>query len=249
MADESERNANAGRPTTDTVLAELVVARLTAIGSRSKRHERRARSDARYVAGADESAPETERIRHGRARAVAGRKTPRRTDIRHHGTRCLDRRDGEKIRPAVRDYRCRLTVWMPTDKSSPTINGESLMLTYRTGAAGSPSAARLMGEHLLQQTLTPKWRRWRNIMSRASGRPRLRTRWPRATVGSRLNGRLPGGEALDEAVKTEASRLAESALASEGRRPIGMSWSCARLPPSWRRAWLTGRRGWRAPNG
>lgn len=31
MADELERNANAGRPTTDTVLAELVVTRLTAI--------------------------------------------------------------------------------------------------------------------------------------------------------------------------------------------------------------------------
>lgn len=31
MAGESERNANAGRPTTDTVLAELVVTRLTAI--------------------------------------------------------------------------------------------------------------------------------------------------------------------------------------------------------------------------
>ena len=30
------------------------------------------------------------------------------------------------------------------------------MLTYRTGAAGAPSAARNMSEHLLQQTLPPE---------------------------------------------------------------------------------------------
>jgi hypothetical protein len=30
------------------------------------------------------------------------------------------------------------------------------MLTYRTGAAGAPSAARFMSEHLLQQTLPPE---------------------------------------------------------------------------------------------
>jgi hypothetical protein len=30
------------------------------------------------------------------------------------------------------------------------------MLTYRTGAAGAPSAAKAMGEHLLQQTLAPE---------------------------------------------------------------------------------------------
>jgi hypothetical protein len=28
------------------------------------------------------------------------------------------------------------------------------VLTYRTGAAGAPSAARAMGEHLMQQTLS-----------------------------------------------------------------------------------------------
>ena len=30
------------------------------------------------------------------------------------------------------------------------------MLTYRTGAAGAPAAARFMSEHLLQQTLSPE---------------------------------------------------------------------------------------------
>ena len=30
------------------------------------------------------------------------------------------------------------------------------MLTYRTGAAGAPSATRNMSEHLLQQTLPPE---------------------------------------------------------------------------------------------
>jgi hypothetical protein len=91
------------------------------------------------------------------------------------------------------------------------------MLTYRTGVAGSPSAARLMGEHLLQQTLTPEIAAMAEYYEQG-----VRPPTPADAVASRygrlaVNGILPGGEAFDEVVKTEASRLAESALASEGQ--------------------------------
>lgn len=91
------------------------------------------------------------------------------------------------------------------------------MLTYRTGAAGSPSAARLMGEHLLQQTLTPEMAAMAEYYEQG-----VRPPTPADAVASRhgrlaLNGILPGWEVLDQAVQTEASRLAESALASEGQ--------------------------------
>ena len=86
------------------------------------------------------------------------------------------------------------------------------MLTYRTGAAGAPSAARLMGEHLLQQTLTSEMAAMAEYYEQG-----VRPPTPADAVASRyarlaVTGGLP--EALDEAVKTEASRLDESMLTS-----------------------------------
>lgn len=93
------------------------------------------------------------------------------------------------------------------------------MLTYRTGAAGAPSAARLMGEHLLQQTLTPEMAAMAEYYEQG-----VRPPTPADAVASRyarlaVMGRLPSGAAFDEIVKTEADRLYESALASSALSP------------------------------
>jgi AAA domain/TrwC relaxase len=93
------------------------------------------------------------------------------------------------------------------------------MLTYRTGAAGAPSAARLMGEHLLQQTLTPEMAAMAEYYEQG-----VRPPTPADAVASRYgrlaaSGGLMGGEPLDKLVKVEASRLLESALPSDGRLP------------------------------
>jgi hypothetical protein len=91
------------------------------------------------------------------------------------------------------------------------------MLTYRTGAAGAPSVARLMTEHLLQQTLSPEMVAMAEYYEQGVTPPT-----PADAVASRygrlaVNGRLPEGEALDEAIKSEASRLADTAFASDGQ--------------------------------
>ena len=93
------------------------------------------------------------------------------------------------------------------------------MLTYRTGAAGAPSAARLMGEHLLQQTLTPDMAAMAEYYEQG-----VRLPTPADAVASRyarlaVMGKLPGGGALDEIVKTEADRLYDSALILNDARP------------------------------
>jgi hypothetical protein len=99
------------------------------------------------------------------------------------------------------------------------------MLTYRTGAAGAPSAARLMGEHLLQQTLSPEMAAMAEYYEQG-----VRPPTPADAVASRyarlaVNGMMPDGGALDEAVKAEADRLLDVvALESGGlvlRNPAG----------------------------
>jgi hypothetical protein len=90
------------------------------------------------------------------------------------------------------------------------------VLTYRTGAAGAPSAARLMTEHLLQQTLTPEMAAMAEYYEQG-----VRPPTPADAVASRYgrlatNGILPGGEGFDELVKTEADRLADSSLGADG---------------------------------
>ena len=90
------------------------------------------------------------------------------------------------------------------------------MLTYRTGAAGAPSAARLMTEHLLQQTLTPEMAAMAEYYEQG-----VRPPTPADAVASRygrlaVNGILLGGAPFDELVKEEAGRLADSSLESDG---------------------------------
>lgn len=91
------------------------------------------------------------------------------------------------------------------------------MLTYRTGAAGAPSAARLMGEHLLQQTLSPEMAAMAEYYEQG-----LKPPTPADAAASRygrlvVDGKLLEGEVLDEQIKTEVSRLVEAALASDGQ--------------------------------
>ncbi len=88
------------------------------------------------------------------------------------------------------------------------------MLTYRTGAAGAPSAARLMGEHLLQQTLTPEMAAMAEYYEQGVRAPTsadaVASRYSRLAVG----GILQRDPVIDEVVKLEASRLADSEIAS-----------------------------------
>lgn len=89
------------------------------------------------------------------------------------------------------------------------------MLTYRTGAAGAPSAARLMREHLLQQTLSPEMAAMAEYYEQG-----VRPPTPADAAASRyghlaVNGVLLEREVLDERIKAEADRLGESNLASE----------------------------------
>ncbi len=91
------------------------------------------------------------------------------------------------------------------------------MLTYRTGAAGAPSAARLMGEHLLQQTLTPEMAAMAEYYEQG-----VRPPTPADAVASRygrlvVNGMIPDSEVLDETVKAEAVRLGDNAYGRDGR--------------------------------
>lgn len=95
------------------------------------------------------------------------------------------------------------------------------MLTYRTGAAGAPSAARFMSEHLLQQTLPPEMAAMAEYYEQGVTPPT-----PADAAASRYGhhsvaGSLPNGVALDELVQIEILRLAESALNSDGGAVAG----------------------------
>jgi hypothetical protein len=90
------------------------------------------------------------------------------------------------------------------------------MLTYRTGAAGAPRAARNMAEHLLQQTLSPEMAVMAEYYEQGMTPPKQAeaaySRYNRFAVERTL----PGGAALDELVKIEVARLGESVLAADG---------------------------------
>jgi len=95
------------------------------------------------------------------------------------------------------------------------------MLTYRTGAAGAPSAARFMSEHLLQQTLPPEMAAMAEYYEQGVTPPT-----PADAAASRYGhhavaGNLPEGVVLDELVQIEILRLAESALNSDGGAVAG----------------------------
>ena len=86
------------------------------------------------------------------------------------------------------------------------------MLTYRTGAAGAPAAARFMGEHLLQQTLSPEMAAMAEYYEQGVSPPTLAdaaaSRYGRFTSG----GTLLAADALDELVRVEVERLADSGV-------------------------------------
>jgi hypothetical protein len=90
------------------------------------------------------------------------------------------------------------------------------MLTYRTGAAGAPSAARFMSEHLLQQTLPPEMAAMAEYYEQGVTPPTpadaLASRYGHPAVAGHLSLR----DGLDELIKIEVLRLAESALATDG---------------------------------
>ncbi|MDE8347681.1 MAG: hypothetical protein POH28_16135, partial [Acidocella sp.] len=86
------------------------------------------------------------------------------------------------------------------------------MLTYRTGAAGAPGAARFMSEHLLQQTLSPEMAAMAEYYEQGVTPPMLAD-----AAASRYGRFVAGGaplvaETLDGLVQAEAARLAESGL-------------------------------------
>jgi hypothetical protein len=87
------------------------------------------------------------------------------------------------------------------------------MLTYRTGAAGAPAAARFMSEHLLQQTLSPEMAAMAEYYEQGVTPPTLAdaaaSRYGRYVTGDAMLSR----EKLDELVRAEAERLAESGAA------------------------------------
>jgi hypothetical protein len=87
------------------------------------------------------------------------------------------------------------------------------MLTYRTGAAGAPAAARFMSEHLLQQTLSPEMAAMAEYYEQGVTPPTLAdaaaSRYGRFVTGDAML----AGDKLDELVRAEAERLAESGAA------------------------------------
>ena len=101
------------------------------------------------------------------------------------------------------------------------------MLTYRTGAAGAPAAARFMSEHLLQQTLSPEMAAMAEYYEQGVTPPTLAdaaaSRYGRFTSG----GTLLAAGALDELVRLEVDRLAESGTGlaggvGDGRDELGL---------------------------
>ena len=90
------------------------------------------------------------------------------------------------------------------------------MLTYRTGAAGSPRAARSMQEHLQQQTLPPEMAVMAEYYEQGVTRPTLAEAAASRYAWKAVDSRLAGGVALDALVNSEAVRLGESALATDG---------------------------------
>jgi TrwC relaxase/AAA domain len=83
------------------------------------------------------------------------------------------------------------------------------MLTYRTGAAGSPSAAKAMGEHLLQQTLSPEMAAMAEYYQQGMSPP-TRAKAAAARYRDEAAAASFEGARLDEFLAQEADRLAES---------------------------------------
>ena len=95
------------------------------------------------------------------------------------------------------------------------------MLTYRTGAAGAPSAARAMGEHLMQQTLSPEMAAMAEYYHQGLSPPTPAEAAAARYASEASGGRLLNGELLDVLVTREADRLAESTTDAAGRTLSG----------------------------
>lgn len=78
------------------------------------------------------------------------------------------------------------------------------MLTYRTGSAGTPRAARNMAEHLLQETHPPGMAVMADYYEQG------------VTVLPAGGRRAAGGDALNDLAISETVRMGESALAPDG---------------------------------
>ncbi len=84
------------------------------------------------------------------------------------------------------------------------------MLTYRTGAAGAPSAARAMSEHLLQQTLPPEMAAMAEYYAQGVAPPTA-AEAAASRYGARLEaGAAWSGERLEALVTEEIARLRDS---------------------------------------
>jgi hypothetical protein len=90
------------------------------------------------------------------------------------------------------------------------------MLTYRTGAAGAPSSARFMSEHLLQQTLPPEMAAMAEYYEQGLTPPTLAEAAASRYGHHAAAVRIVDGEALDNLVQAEICRLGESALDAGG---------------------------------
>ena len=90
------------------------------------------------------------------------------------------------------------------------------MLTYRTGAAGAPSAARFMSEHLLQQTLPPEMAAMAEYYEQGVTPPTIAEATASRYARLVADGEFLSGDALDNLLKGEVARLAESALHADG---------------------------------
>ena len=115
------------------------------------------------------------------------------------------------------------------------------MLTYRTGAAGAPAAARFMSEHLLQQTLSPEMAAMAEYYEQGVTPPTLAD-----AAASRYGRFVAGGtplatDTLDGLVRAEAERLAESGAANATGADNGRDEPILRALAAFAAAGLVGR--------
>jgi hypothetical protein len=89
------------------------------------------------------------------------------------------------------------------------------MLTYRTGAAGSPSSARFMSEHLLQQTLPPEMAAMAEYYEQGLTPPTLADA-AASRYGHHASAGIVAQETLDNLLQAEIARLRETALDASG---------------------------------
>src|ERR1700679_3759877 len=94
------------------------------------------------------------------------------------------------------------------------------MLTYRTGAAGAPSAAKAMGEHLMQQTLSPEMAVMAEYYEQGMSPPTAAEAAAARYRDEATLGKLPTGSVLHEILAREVDRLAESVADPNGGQVV-----------------------------